>query len=323
MQDRAHRGPPVHRARHAPATDAANVLPSGTLREATRRTSYILLTISIPLIAILGYGVYELIQLLEEPSSEQVDKIGFVDNTSMFHDYSSPLGLEFTSYEDEEKAKDDLLADEIMEYIVIPEDYVSTGTIIRFTMETPLGSRNNTSQETEGFLLTNLLEEQVNDEILERVEVPMVLATLSLNEDGELAGDSNEFDKFFLPLVFGVLFTFSIFFTSGFLLQSVAEEKETRVIEIILSSVSSRQLLAGKVLGLGGAGLLQVLVWLTSLRIFSQVASVNIPALEELSLPIDVLAFGILYFIAGYLLFAALLAGLGSIGSTARESQSW
>jgi ABC-2 type transport system permease protein len=126
-----------------------------------------------------------------------------------------------------------------------------------------------------------------------------------------------------VPIVFAVLFMISIFFASGFLFQSVTEEKENRVMEILLSSVSSRQLLVGKVLGLGMAGLLQVAVWLVTVEIFSRVASDIIPALSDLSIPASLFGWGILYFILGYLLFAALYAGIGSIGATAREGQGW
>ena len=63
---------------------------------------------------------------------------------------------------------------------------------------------------------------------------------------------------------FTLLFVISIFITSGYLLQSVTEEKENRVVEIVLSSVPSLPLMAGKILGLGAAGLTQVAIWLVT-----------------------------------------------------------
>lgn len=81
--------------------------------------------------------------------------------------------------------------------------------------------------------------------------------------------------------------------------------------------------MVGKVLGLGAAGLAQMLVWMASIEVFIEVAQANIPALSDLSIPSNILVLGIVYYILGYLLFAVLSAGIGSIGSTARESQSW
>jgi ABC-2 type transport system permease protein len=126
-----------------------------------------------------------------------------------------------------------------------------------------------------------------------------------------------------VPLIFAVIFMISIFFASGFLFQSVTEEKENRLIEILLSSVSSWQLLVGKILGLGLAGLLQVAVWLVTVFIFSELAPSIIPALSAMQIPVSLIGWALVYFILGYLLFAAIYAGVGSIGSSAKESQSW
>jgi ABC-2 type transport system permease protein len=126
-----------------------------------------------------------------------------------------------------------------------------------------------------------------------------------------------------MPYVFALLFMMSVFFTSGYLLQGVSEEKENRLIEILLSSVSARQLLSGKVMGLGAAGLMQIVVWLISAVALLAIASIFISLPEGLTIPIGLFIFGIIYFILGYLLFGILMATLGSIGSTARESSQW
>ena len=185
-------------------------------------------------------------------------------------------------------------------------------------MEVPGG----TCRAIEDFLLSNVLADELSPEMLERAKAPMYLNTVQLDESGEVTAEQSEFNKYFLPIIFGMLFVFAIFFSSGFLLQSVSEEKENRVIEILLSSVSSRQLLAGKVLGLGTAGLIQTAIWLVAVKVFADVASVNIPLLSDLSITPGFIAMGLVYFVLGYLLFAALFAGIGSMGSTARESQS-
>jgi ABC-2 type transport system permease protein len=74
---------------------------------------------------------------------------------------------------------------------------------------------------------------------------------------------------------------------------------------------------------LGLAGLLQVAVWLVTIEVFSQVATSIIPALSDISIPAGLFGWGIVYFILGYLMFAALYAGIGSIGATAKEGQGW
>ena len=94
--------------------------------------------------------------------------------------------------------------------------------------------------------------------------------------------------------------------------------------EILLSSVSSTQLITGKVLGLGTAGLIQIIVWLVSARFIAGIASTSIGGmLSGLTIATDFLVISLIYFILGYLLFAIIMAVSGSIGATARESQQF
>jgi ABC-2 type transport system permease protein len=64
-------------------------------------------------------------------------------------------------------------------------------------------------------------------------------------------------------------------------------------------------------------------IWLITFEVFLRVASGIIPVFSGLSIPASIFGWAILYFILGYLLFAALYAGIGSVGATAREGQGW
>ncbi len=292
------------------------------LRQTLKRRSFILVTLSIPLLLAVGYGIYQGVQHWTEPGDPGKTTIGYVDLVGGFEDHTSGDSISFVHFGSEEEVKGALLGDEVDEYLIIPEDYLSTGLIERFIQKGEMQVPGATYRAIEDFLLSNLLANDLSPELLERAKVPMYLDTVQLDESGQVTDEVSEFNKYFLPVIFGFLFVFAIFFSSGFLLQSVSEEKENRVIEIILSSVSSRQLLAGKVLGLGTAGLVQITIWLIAIKIFADMASVNIPLLSDLSITPGFMALGVIYFIVGYLLFAALFAGIGSLGSTARESQS-
>ncbi len=114
----------------------------------------------------------------------------------------------------------------------------------------------------------------------------------------------------------------SIFTSSNFLLQGVVEEKENRVMEILLSSVSYRELLIGKVFGLGAVGLTQILAWLViGLGIMTSNPMVFAMLLDRMHVSIPLLLFAFSYFMLGYLVFASIMAGLGSIATTSREGQ--
>jgi ABC-2 type transport system permease protein len=127
---------------------------------------------------------------------------------------------------------------------------------------------------------------------------------------------------FLLPYIFALIFFVTTFTTSGFLLQSVAEEKEDRVIEIVATTVSPTQLMAGKIIGLTSVGLTQVSIWI-GLAALAALAFVRpFPSLGSLQLPWTVLGLGLLYFLLGYLLIAACYAAAGAIVTTAQEAQT-
>ncbi len=290
-----------------------------------RRISYILLTLSFPLLGLLGTLIFMGVTQWggEGPPPEDI-RIGYVDETSMFDEYTNPNGVVFMLYDTNDEARDALFSEEVREYFIIPEDYLETGLIERYTTERELELPQATMALMEDFLVANLLAGEVSDEVLERAQTPLLPISTRLDpETGEVIPPESEIAAFAMPYVFALLFMMSLFFTSGYLLQGVSEEKENRLIEILLSSVSARQLLTGKVIGLGAAGLIQIVIWLISSVALLAIASLFISLPEGLTIPIGLIIFGIIYFILGYLLFGILMTTLGSIGSTARESSQW
>jgi len=289
-----------------------------------RRISYILVTISFPVLAVLGILIYQAVAhwAVAPPAEEQ--RIGYVDETGIFDQYTSQPGFLFVPYASEDEAKEALFSEDVSQYFIISSDYLATGQITRYTTERELVPPEATMERMQDFLISNLLAGETSQQVLERVKTPLVPVSYRLDpETGEVVPPGSQFAAIGFPYIFGLLFILSIFFSSGFLLQGVAEEKENRLIEILLSSVSARQLLSGKVIGLGAAGLIQIVIWLLCAVAIAAIASISIPFLAGLTIPIGLIVFGIIYFILGYLLFGTLMAGLGSIGSTAREGQQW
>lgn len=289
-----------------------------------KRTSFILTTISIPLIMLVGWVVFQGIQRWSSSGIPEVSRIGYVDNAGIIEGYAEQGKYSFIKYDNVESAKNALISKEVDEYFVIPPDYIASGTIIQYSAGKGVDISGGADARTgiiERFLNSNIIDESIGDQARERVLSPMVMNKIRLDKTGEPISQQNPFVVIFFPYIFGLLFIFSVFFTSGYLLQGISEEKENRVVEILLSSVSAGQLLAGKILGLGAAGLCQILIWLISIKLFSYILSVNIPALSGLHIPYGLILFSLIYFILGYFLYASLFAVVGSVGTTARESQ--
>jgi ABC-2 type transport system permease protein len=287
-----------------------------------KRKSFIIMTLIFPLLALLGILGFTIVEALgHEAAPREVSKVGYVDEVGAFGQFGEQSGVSFISYPDEEHALEALLGGEINEYFVIPSDYLSVGTVVRYTTKRELEPPRKIQEQVKEFMLSNLLAGRASPQIIERAKSPAEMVSLRLDERGEVAADQGGFGAFVVPYIFAILLCMSIFTSSGFLLQGLSEEKENRVMEILLSSVSARQLLTGKVVGLGAAGLLQVLTWLTCARGLAQFASTSIGGmLSNILVPTNFIVLGITYFILGYFLFAILMAGVGSVGSTARES---
>ena len=143
----------------------------------------------------------------------------------------------------------------------------------------------------------------------------------SRTTEGEPVTDLSVVASFVLPYIFTLLFVLSIFITSGYLLQSVTEEKENRVVEIVLSSIPALPLMAGKILGLGLAGLTQVVIWVITALIALPLLNAQLATNIEIT-PVT-LALAVLYFALGYLAYGAIFAAVGSVAPGSREANQY
>ena len=238
----------------------------------------------------------------------------------MFDDHTDMGETELVPFTSREDANHALAKGEVTEYFVIPEDYTSSGIIQRYTFE----KEASTPALTEGliwrFLSVNLLDEKVAPETIALIITPLNLVVTQVTEEGEIALEKSNPANIIIPGVFSLLMSLALVFGVNSLIGGLGEEKESRLIEVLFSSVSVRQLLSSKVLALGTAGLLQVLVWLISAPLLLDLASSSFSDLiRGIEIPANFIVLGIVYFILGYLLFAVLSIGVGAISSNATE----
>ena len=145
-----------------------------------------------------------------------------------------------------------------------------------YTLEKQLIPPPETIAAIKNFLSSNLLTGKIPDTTIYLINAPLNVATTRLTETGDIAPEQGGFGNFIIPTIFSMLLVLSISFSSGYLLAGLGDEKENRLIEVLLSSVSTRQLIIGKVLGMGAAGLLQVIIWVVSTPLIFKMASISI-----------------------------------------------
>jgi ABC-2 type transport system permease protein len=290
-------------------------------RHMIKRKAFIILTLIVPVLALIGIGIFQLVSPGETPLVETVT-IGYVDEAGGFDQYATQGYIELVRFDTPGDATAALINGDVSEYFVIPADYLSVGVINRYTLKRQLETPPVISTAIKNFLTSNMLADKVPPETVYRIEAPLSLVTTRLTETGEVATEQGGYGNVIIPAIFGLLLALSLQASSMYLIEGLGDEKESRLIEVLLSSVSPRQLLTGKVLGLGAAGLVQVVVWLASLPLLLNLASSTIGGFfGTIQLPANFLVLGIIYFILGYLLFAALSAGVGAISPSAREGQ--
>jgi ABC-2 type transport system permease protein len=128
------------------------------------------------------------------------------------------------------------------------------------------------------------------------------------------------------PVAFVYLLWIAVFTAAQMLLTNTVEEKSNRIIEVLLSSVSPSQLMAGKIWGIAATGLTLTISWAICALIGVWAAERLMPGADLSSLaaardPLYLASF-VIYFLLGYLLYAAILVGLGSVCNSLKEAQN-
>lgn len=244
---------------------------------------------------------------------------GYVDPAGLVRQFPVDFPrTDWISYPDEGAARRALDEGAISTYYVIDRDYITSGSLAAYSADFNLSAAEERSAWLVELIDFNLLG---GDETLARaVSAPFIeIKKESLAPPGTARARDNLL-SFVLPYAMMTLFFISIMGSSSLMLNGLAKEKETRVMEVLVNSASPRELLLGKISGLGLVGLFQVAIWGVSafalLRISGQVFS--LPAGVEL--PASVLGWGAAFFVLGYLLYAALMAGLGALAPGLREA---
>ena len=134
-----------------------------------------------------------------------------------------------------------------------------------------------------------------------------------------VACESNELIRM-MPSILVVIFFIAFMSSSSMLFNSIGAEKENRTIELLLLSINPRQLLTGKTLALGIAGLSQTLVWLLSIFVGFNLGGSTLSLPEGFAFPVEIVIWSLVFFIGGFALYASLMAGAGALVPKMKEA---
>ena len=227
-----------------------------------------------------------------------------------------PTTIEF--FPDQVSALAALKSGRVSQVLVVPPDYLARGQLRRFKLSNNLFSSSD-ERAVGRWLARSLVANAVDSVRADRASRPLSgiqLFTPTKSGEYELHDESRELIDFFVPFGMGLLLSIAIVTGGQYLLQGVSEEKESRILESLLCTVTSEELMFGKLVGLGGAGLTLVAAWTLMGSYF--VAPLAMAGKFHMS-PL-LLAFGVLYFMLGYLFYASLMTGIGAIATNLREA---
>ena len=214
---------------------------------------------------------------------------------------------------------DSLLMDQVVEgYLVINPDYFASGRVEFHSLLPVSFLRIDPIRQV---LQMMILEQRLQAEGISESKIQEWLRPVEILKFEVQGSQRREFNFLvsYLAPVIVVLFLFtSIFTSSGFLFNGVLSEKSNRVIELLLSSVSHTQLLAGKIVGLGCLGLFQILIWM-GLTYLLTIGQVLRPEQVDF-LTLKNAALFIWYFALGYLFYASIFVGIGSLFSDPEDA---
>lgn len=288
-----------------------------------RSRSFLLTLVLLPLAGLLIILIVSGLQKNNETTSltdivapaSEVTVAGLVDRSGILNTVPEDFSAYMQLFPDELSAKEAIESKQIAGYYLIPDDYLSTGQVELYQPEfDPISGMDDS------YLLSRLLEINLltdNPEVLQRLQQPMNLETHYLSAEPQR--DPNSQLTFFLPYGITMLFYILIMGSSSTMLSSITNEKQNRVMEMLLTSMTPAQMLGGKILALGSIGLLQTVIWSVSGFLLLRLSGRAFSLPMEFEVPISVLIWGIVFFLLGYAMYASLMAGVGAMVPNLRE----
>jgi len=328
-----------------------------------KKKSFIILTLLVPL---LMAGMFALIIFLSASSDKKERTIAVFDESSLFLNELGQEGVtkyKFISKEEYEKLKSSLKGSEFYALLYIPSDIYSNN-IAQLISEKQLPFELNEQIQRK---LSQYIEKDKRQKVIDETGIPdledrlantrtwIKLNTMKISESGE-AQKSSSIIAFIASYAMGIIIYFFVFMYGAMVMRGVMEEKKSRIIEVIISSVKPFELMAGKIIGTALVGLTQVAIWIilglivvigvqsfftpesaqqigqsimeSQQQMNSAVTQATEPnkvmeimeMIGNMNIPLILFAF-IFYFLLGYFLYSSLLGAIGAAVDNDEDSQ--
>jgi len=299
-----------------------------------RKKSFIIMIFVVPLLILAMGGV---IALVAKDSTELSDKqvVKVLDESGLFAGkFKDQKNLKFeTTKQSLNEVKTEAKKDENLSALQIPADYTKTDAVKILSKKKPgITLIEKIEKEMNEIAMNNgMIKNHIDTALLHSIKSDISLNAIEITETGDNKTDLGA--NIGVGIACAILIYLALFIYGAQVMRGVIEEKTSRIIEVIISSVKPFQLMLGKIIGVGLVGLTQFSAWIILSVISTKIAghAFSSPqggmmgALSVLqTIPFGkVLGCFIFYFLAGYLLYSALFAAVGSAVDSETETQQF
>jgi ABC-2 type transport system permease protein len=320
-----------------------------------KKKSFLLMTFLVPLLII---GMYALIAVLSIQGGDAKTEVQVLDESGIFAGSFKDKGTVRFQVISESlpQAKKDVAANENF-VLYIPAEFEKTGEVQMFSKKKPGISALSTIEDQMNEILRakRLKDAGIDAKTLDAVKSDISIVSKEITAEGEK--DSSAGAAYAVGFAAAILIYMSLFIYGAQVMRGVIEEKTSRIIEVIVSSVKPFQLMMGKIIGIGLVGLTQFLLWIILSTTLTGIAGKElmkdrmetiqaaggqqtanaaeqaqadeggkgaeiIQAMKTINFPY-ILGTFLIYFLGGFMLYSALFAAVGSAVDSETETQQF
>lgn len=299
------------------------LIATTTYRKRVRSGMFLVLTLGLPLLMLIAGAI----PILTATRSEAPATLGVVDESGELAPVDQVVieeslldidhSLIFISFAGRKAAQTALDEGEIGGYLLIPQGYLQGEAVSFYADETP-GVVVETGLEL--YLQKALLGDQPRW-LFDRLQDPAVYTYASQSTGEEVGEGPALILRLLAPAVLALAFSLAVFIGASQMGSAIIREKESRAMEMVVTSVRPRELVAGKVLGMTLLSLTQFTIWIAGAIAAAALAFADQIDLQTLVLPWASLIWGLLLIVPAYFLFAVTAAGLGIIAGDHQQAQ--
>ncbi len=284
------------------------------------RRGFLIALLSVPLWILVSIGIGLVMAHMENDTTP----IGYVDHSGVLaaalpapQEEDSPYDpVPLVPFADENQARAALDAKEIRGYYVLPEDYLQGGAV-KVVYRQKI--REAGERQFKAFVRVNLLA-AYPPEVAQRALAGTEWETVMLDKS-DVQALKDTLVKILVPFITGVVLYVGLFIVSGYLMRAVVDEKENRTMEILATSISPEQMMTGKVVGILGVGMTQVVAWLLMGGVAFLFVRHSVPTLPPLDVDWGLMGRILMVLTPAFLMVCGLMASIGATLSNASEGQ--